>query len=124
MPVTTDHVRKRLFLNINHYSPLNICRKLHFDKIVAFVPLRPRQTLTSDVKLQIDMPPGAKDCWVFMNCMEITQSLERLKSKNDDGVWRGGFEGGMNMSNIDLQLEIANLWNLARSKVIRVSFSI
>lgn len=76
-------------------------------------------TLELDI-LEIDIPAGAKDCWVFMNCMEITQSLERKRDEFMKVMTDESSEICMNITNNELQLEIANLWDLARSKLLNL----
>lgn len=52
-----------------------------------------------------------------MNCMEITQSLERKRDDFLNTMADESTEIYMNINHSELQLEIANLWDLARSKV-------
>lgn len=57
-----------------------------------------------------------------MNCMEITQSLERKRADHVEATTDESSEIFMNFRKSELQLEIANLWDLARSKVLNTDW--
>ena len=48
------------------------------------------------------MVPGAKECWIFLSCMEVVKKCELFSKRGDMDVY---------------SLHTASLWDYARTKV-------
>ncbi|XP_039267443.2 trafficking protein particle complex subunit 10-like [Styela clava] len=80
-------------------------------------------TLELDI-LEVELPNGAKECWAFMSCMELTQSLSRICKQFQESTVQGSDVNSgmiMKMTSDELRLQIANLWNLARRKLFKLA---
>ncbi|XP_078485701.1 trafficking protein particle complex subunit 10-like [Ciona intestinalis] len=105
-------------IEIRNYLFTRLCHLLFKMGKVREVTQRMHYFLHSIVTeveiLEINVPPGALACWIFMCCLELVDAL-KAKSQNSD-------ENSTKNSNSDmgqekLVLENAGLWNLARLKL-------
>lgn len=64
------------------------------------------------------MPQGAIDCWLFMSCLELSQTLKRKCDDLSSTSENEEVTVVPSMTYDEMALEMANLWDLARKKVI------
>nr|CAB3267218.1 trafficking protein particle complex subunit 10-like [Phallusia mammillata] len=67
--------------------------------------------------LEITVPSGAIDCWVFMCCLELVGALCRKSQLQNETDNTATDNPCFDMSNEQLVLENASLWNIARLKL-------